>query len=423
MSHQTVSANAVTKELLKVSQTGATFPGPNPDRIPGTGRPTYNQEFARAAADMYGPAANAISSVAGPAANAISSVAGTAGKHIANAGSAAGNFLANNPVTNFLGGLGSAARTAGNYVKDTTGPRRTTELNAAGQADAQAYNAADTLKYLLMGAAGGLGVGGVAALMKQTQKDDLEDEDVYYDTPLTVGDTLAKLKKRKRGTGLFREPDLSKSANILNVTMHPADKSPVDKPSTGLLDVNWGDFAFPVGAAAAIPAFITIRDLMAKKQKDVKKQEQQQELDAAQREFDTARALQYEAVMRRKAGAEAIKEANTFADIASPFVRVTQDMYGGLSNAITGRTAQPTSAGFKDYLVGALLLSLGAHYAGRRTGATLTSDKSKDDIRKRVLRERRAQLASSPYSALPMTAVDIPYKTDVVDAESVLPKL
>ena len=417
MSHQTVSANAVTKELLKVSQTGTVLPSPNPDRIPGTGQPTYVQEFTRAFSDAFSPRALE------PHAKVVGNIASDAGKQLANAGSAAGNFLANNPVTNFLGGVGSAINTAGNYVKDTTGPRRTTSLNAAGQADAQAYNAADTLRYLLMGAAGGLGVGGIAALMNQTKKNDVEDEDVYYDTPLTVGDTLAKLKKRNRGAGLFRKESQDKSANFFNVTMHPADKSPSDKPSTGLPDVNWGDFAFPVGAAAAIPAFITIRDLMAKKQKDVKKQEQQQELDAAQREFDTARALQYEAVMRRKAGAEAVKEANMLTDIASPFVRVTQDMYGGLSNAITGRTAQPTSAGFKDYLVGALLLSLGAHYAGRRTGATLTSDKSKDDIRKRVLRERRAQLASSPYSALPMAAVDIPYKTDVVDAESVLPKL
>lgn len=374
----------------------------------------------------------------------IGDTIGSAAKNVANAVSGAGSATYNaaggvaGPVADKGGSilrsllfpakaLAYGANAAGDYARQQTAPRTTLQLNETGQADAKAYNSANLLKYILGAAGAGLGVGGLAALSKQTQ--DVKDTDVYFDSPLTVGDTLEKLKRRRRPEGLFRKESEEKQANFLDVSIHPFDKvappKATDAPSTG--KPNWGDFVFPAGVAASIPVFLAAKQLMDKKQRGVRKAERQSELDAAQEQFDTARALQYENVMRRKSAelAEQTKQASgsMVETVLSPLKRTYDDIYGGVTNAMTGRTGQPNSAGFKDYMAGAVLLALGSHFAGRQLGANWTSTKSKDDIRNRILRERRAQLAASPYSALPMTAVDIPYKTDVVDADSVLPKL
>lgn len=172
--------------------------------------------------------------------------------------------------------------------------------------------------------------------------------------------------------------------------------------------------AGPTLAAGAIgiPAYLGykgVRSLLDRYSQDSR----EAELAEAKRKFEKARAAQYAQMLQQKSGLDNVyaNRETVKATLAKSaeggalnndfdFMNIFSNLYGKPIGAVTG---MPDKEAWKSYIGTVLAGSAVAGVGGYALGKNMTSRTTREQLKKKILKQRAAARANTSYSALPAT--------------------
>lgn len=262
--------------------------------------------------------------------------------------------------------------------------------------------------------AGSLGAGTAGAMALPQILDSTPDETLEEpeDNYVTIGNVQPKRLVHK-----YPLPKIAQDSAIGRIMAQLGPiKDRVVEAVTPAED-NAGPFtgvAGPTLAAGAIgiPAYLGykgVRSLLDSYSQDSR----EAELAEAKRKFEKARAAQYAQMLQQKSGLDNVyaNRETVKATIAKSaaggalnndfdFMNIFSNLYGKPIGAVTGL---PDKEAWKSYIGTVLAGSATAGVVGYTVGKNMTSRTTREQLKKKILKQRAAARANTSYAALPAT--------------------
>lgn len=276
----------------------------------------------------------------------------------------------------------------------------------------------------MLAAAGGAGAAGLSALPKLFPVEPADDIPSQDGNLITIGGVnpavTAKRKNRFKAAGISDylpssvNSALDSAGKTISGGLDTAGKaissgvnSLAQAVTPGEDDAQWNTGVYgPMLAAGAVGAggaagYYGIKKLLSR----LSTSRRDAQVEEARKEFERARAAQYSSMMRGKHAVDSLYERRQ--ELKERIVKRAEmtDIGNVFTNtwgkALESMTGVPAKEAWKTYIGGVLATAGVAGVGAYAVGKNMTSPKTRDQLKKRILQDRAAVRDSASYAALP----------------------